>query len=67
MAGGEGTWDRSAVGLFVGNFETNYVADTFFDPTGWGKGQLFINGHNIGRYWPNVGPQVSIFLLITKM
>lgn len=46
-------------GVFVGKFESNSVEDTFLDTTGWGKGQLFINGHNLGRYWPNVGPQVS--------
>ncbi|CAH2086527.1 unnamed protein product [Euphydryas editha] len=36
--------------------------DTFIDPTGWGKGYIFVNGHNLGRYWPNVGPQVTLYL-----
>lgn len=26
------------------------------------KGQLFINGFNIGRYWPVVGPQVTLYV-----
>uniref|UniRef100_A0A182VZ59 Beta-galactosidase n=1 Tax=Anopheles minimus TaxID=112268 RepID=A0A182VZ59_9DIPT len=36
------------------------LADTYLDPTGWGKGIIFINGFNIGRYWPTVGPQVTL-------
>ncbi|KAL3191805.1 hypothetical protein MRX96_059539 [Rhipicephalus microplus] len=29
--------------------------DTFFDPTGWGKGVVLVNGVNLGRYWPSIG------------
>ncbi|XP_047528127.1 CAD protein isoform X2 [Vanessa atalanta] len=36
--------------------------DTFVDPTGWGKGYIFVNGHNLGRYWPKVGPQVTLYI-----
>ncbi|XP_065208143.1 beta-galactosidase-like isoform X1 [Planococcus citri] len=35
---------------------------THVDLTGWGKGVIFINGHNLGRYWPDAGPQVSLFV-----
>jgi beta-galactosidase len=28
---------------------------------GWGKGLVWINGHNLGRYW-QVGPQQSLFV-----
>ncbi|XP_053667615.1 LOW QUALITY PROTEIN: beta-galactosidase-like [Anopheles marshallii] len=38
------------------------LADTYLDPTGWGKGVIFINGFNIGRYWPTVGPQVTLYV-----
>uniref|UniRef100_A0A914DTL5 Glycoside hydrolase 35 catalytic domain-containing protein n=1 Tax=Acrobeloides nanus TaxID=290746 RepID=A0A914DTL5_9BILA len=44
-------------GVFVGQFVANTLTDTFFDSRGWGKGQLFVNGYNIGRYWPTAGPQ----------
>lgn len=54
--------NRKSTGLFVGHFIANHLADTYFDPTGWGKGQFFINGHNIGRYWPKVGPQVTLYV-----
>jgi hypothetical protein len=36
--------------------------DTFFDPSGWGKGQLYVNGKNMGRYWPQAGPQVTLYV-----
>ena len=48
----------SAPGVYVGQFSADVLTDTFFDSRGWGKGQLFINGYNLGRYWPLVGPQV---------
>jgi len=28
---------------------------------GWGKGLVWVNGHNLGRYW-RVGPQQSLYL-----
>jgi beta-galactosidase len=36
--------------------------DTFLNPKGWGKGVAYINGFNIGRYWPSVGPQVTLYI-----
>ena len=33
---------------------------TFFDVRGWGKGYVWVNGHNLGRYW-SVGPQRTLF------
>ena len=50
----------STPGVFVGQFVASTLQDTFFDSTGWGKGQLFVNGYNLGRYWPTFGPQVTI-------
>lgn len=36
--------------------------DTFLDTAGWGKGVAFVNGHNLGRYWPVVGPQITLYV-----
>ena len=36
---------------------TGHLADTYIDVRGWGKGLAFINGFNLGWYWPTVGPQ----------
>jgi beta-galactosidase len=37
---------------------------TFFDSSGWGHGVAIVNGFNIGRYWPLLGPQVPLTHLI---
>lgn len=44
---------------FVLNVET--PADTFLDFTGWGKGCVFLNGFNLGRYW-EIGPQRRLYI-----
>ena len=44
-------------GVYLGYFDADTLYDTFFNSTGWTKGQLFINGYNIGRYWAALGPQ----------
>lgn len=52
-------------GFFHGTFkvpEENAPLDTFLDPTGWRKGVAFVNGINLGRYWPDAGPQVTLYL-----
>jgi beta-galactosidase len=36
--------------------------DTYLDTTGWGKGVAFVNGYNLGRYWPLVGPQITLYV-----
>lgn len=41
---------------------TGQPLDTFLDTTGWGKGIAFVNGHNLGRYWPSVGPQITLYV-----
>ena len=28
----------------------------------WGKGVAFVNGHNLGRYWPLIGPQLTLYV-----
>ncbi|KAM9318866.1 beta-galactosidase-1-like protein 2 [Pholidichthys leucotaenia] len=35
--------------------------DTFITLPGWGKGVVFINGQNLGRYW-YIGPQNFLYL-----
>lgn len=47
--------------LKKGFFNLNKVADTYLDMSNWGKGVVWINGHNLGRYW-QVGPQQTIYV-----
>ncbi|KAM7419335.1 hypothetical protein PAMA_016449 [Pampus argenteus] len=36
--------------------------DTYIQLPKWRKGQVWINGFNLGRYWPTRGPQVTLFV-----
>lgn len=47
--------------LYEGTFMLSETGDTFLDMENWGKGIVFVNGVNIGRYW-NAGPQQTLFL-----
>ncbi|MQM00502.1 hypothetical protein Taro_033237 [Colocasia esculenta] len=38
------------------------VKDTFISLNGWNKGIVFVNDFNIGRYWPSVGPQCTLYV-----
>jgi len=44
-----------------GSFELAEVGDTYLDMRAWGKGVVWVNGHNLGRYW-NVGPQQTVYV-----
>jgi beta-galactosidase len=44
-----------------GTFNISTVGDTYLDLSKWGKGVVWINGHNLGKYW-NIGPQQTIYL-----
>jgi beta-galactosidase len=46
--------------FFRGNFFIQKTGDTFFDLINYTKGVLWINGHNLGRYW-NIGPQKRLY------
>lgn len=47
--------------LYEGTFTLDETGDTFIDMEEWGKGIIFINGINIGRYW-QVGPQQTLYI-----
>ncbi|KAK7465953.1 hypothetical protein BaRGS_00037491 [Batillaria attramentaria] len=36
--------------------------DSFLDMRPWYKGQAFVNDFNLGRYWPQRGPQVTLYV-----
>lgn len=36
-------------------------ADTFLDFSTWGKGLVYVNGHDIGRIW-EIGPQQALYV-----
>lgn len=47
--------------IYEGTFTLDQTGDTFIDMEAWGKGIIFINGINIGRYW-QVGPQQTLYI-----
>jgi beta-galactosidase len=47
--------------FYSGSFNLQQTGDTFLDMSEWGKGVVFVNGHNLGRYW-SVGPQQTLYL-----
>ncbi|XHR97773.1 beta-galactosidase family protein [Mucilaginibacter sp. UC70_90] len=47
--------------LYQGTFDLTKVGDTFLDMKNWGKGIVFVNGINVGRYW-KIGPQQTLYL-----
>ncbi|XP_064517209.1 beta-galactosidase-1-like protein isoform X2 [Pseudopipra pipra] len=54
---------RAGPAFYTGTFETPGIAwDTFVKFPGWSKGQLWINGFNLGRYWTHRGPQQTLFV-----
>ena len=54
---GPPVWYR---GVF-GNGKEGMAADTFLELPGGVKGVVFVNGHNLGRYW-TIGPQQQLFV-----
>jgi len=46
--------------FFKGEFELTATGDTYLDVTQWEKGVVWVNGHNLGRYW-NIGPQKQLY------
>jgi beta-galactosidase len=42
-------------------FSLEAVGDTYLDMRAWGKGCVWVNGHNLGRYWA-IGPQQTVYV-----
>lgn len=47
--------------VYEGSFTLNTIGDTFLNMENWGKGIVFVNGTNLGRYW-KIGPQQTLYL-----
>lgn len=47
--------------LKKGYFTIDKPADTYLDFSKWGKGVVWVNGHNLGKYW-GIGPQQTVYL-----
>jgi len=53
------TWGKR--GYYRGYFNLKKVGDTFLNFETWGKGQVYVNGHAMGRIW-SIGPQQTLYV-----
>ena len=52
---------QSKAGYYRGYFNIKKVGDTFINMEAFGKGQVYVNGHALGRFW-QIGPQQTLYL-----
>ena len=57
----ENRYDSSNKGYYRGYFNLKKVGDTFLNMENWGKGQVWVNGHAVGRFW-SIGPQQTLYV-----
>jgi hypothetical protein len=62
------SFDPNAPNIYTGTFSVPDAvpSDTFLLPSivpnsYWHKGVAYVNKYNLGRYWPVVGPQVTLY------
>ena len=53
--------DLMKCGYYRGYFTLTRVGDTFLNFERWGKGQVWVNGHALGRIW-RIGPQQTLYV-----
>jgi len=53
--------NKGTRGYYRGYFNLKKVGDTFLNFETWGKGQVYVNGHAMGRIW-YIGPQQTLFI-----
>lgn len=54
-------FSSQSIGYYRGYFDLKKVGDTFLNLEQWGKGQVYVNGHALGRFW-RIGPQQTLYL-----
>lgn len=53
--------EKNAPLIRKSNFNLDDVGDLYLDMRDWGKGCVWVNGYNLGRYW-NIGPQQTLYV-----
>ncbi|WP_256009384.1 glycoside hydrolase family 35 protein [Desertivirga xinjiangensis] len=51
----------NAPAFYKGTFNLNETGDTYLDMRAFGKGFVFLNGHNLGKYW-EIGPTQTTYI-----
>lgn len=52
---------EGSAGFHRFTLDVDEIGDTFIDCEGWGKGVVFVNGFNLGRFW-EIGPQTRLYV-----
>jgi len=52
---------QSMPAYYRATFNLQKIGDTFLDMETWGKGQVWVNGHAMGRFW-EIGPQQTLYM-----
>lgn len=58
--------EQSGPALYRGEFHIEEPRDTHLDLRGWGKGNVWVNGFNLGRHW-DIGPQQTTYCPATVL
>ncbi|HXD48952.1 MAG TPA: hypothetical protein VN600_09265, partial [Gemmatimonadaceae bacterium] len=56
-----GTATPAGPAYYHGTFRVDHPGDTFLDFRDWGKGTVWVNGHQLGRFW-DIGPEQTLYL-----
>lgn len=54
-------YDEGLPAFYRFELDVDEPGDTFLELAGWGKGCVFLNGFNLGRYW-EIGPQKRLYI-----
>ena len=52
---------ETRAGYYRGYFNVAKTGDTFINMEAFGKGQVYVNGHALGRFW-QIGPQQTLYV-----
>lgn len=55
-----GTTTAKRPSVYTGTFKIGKLGDTFINMENFGKGQIYVNGHALGRFW-RIGPQQTLY------
>ena len=55
------TQKPSGPAWYKSSFKLDKVGDTYLDMSTWGKGMVWVNGYNLGRFW-SIGPQQTMYM-----
>lgn len=53
--------DMRTPGYFRHVFDLSEIGDTYLSLMTWGRGEVFLNGHSLGRFW-SIGPQYALYM-----